>query len=555
MPVESANRIQIQSDFRGGLNQSIDPSQIADNEYYFLQNARVRTGSLRAIKGPVRQTDAPPGLYQGLRVVGNFLVLFCSGEAWYKDLSIPANNFTKLTPFLMDTTTPVIYSQLVPQSTFNQLRTAASPTDTPVLLNDYRTGIPGALVVQDGINRPRLIFADGSTRLAGSYEDWSYPDAREYVPIGNQMCYADGILYLVSADSKSVYRSVTGRPLDFVIAVDNSGNKVADATGLSFAVDYNPITCIAAVPGNNNSAILVSTHLASYIVTPDFTDTLYGEPTFNQSPLFETGAQNQFSFTTLTGDACLTDAQGLRSFNSTTQISIASNNDIFSKNVYPFFTSVVQDTTATVNFDNYALFAVKTIYGYGVVVHDLIKQNFVSFDQYTGVGAIKQFAVAKVGFNYRLFCITDDNLLFELFASDSIETATVYSKELTTLEASKPCKCLKVRAQFSSISTDGMVSATIIVDRQAFDLGSRTIKGNPTEELAPFPLTAPDGPSSEPLTWNLDTALTGYKMGVKLSWNVEAEINSIGIYALEQDANLSIHEQAKNFSKSGRLSS
>jgi len=74
-------------------------------------------------------------------------------------------------------------------------------------------------------------------------------DRREYVPVGKQMLWHDGILYVVSPNGKQIFRSVTGRPLDFMVNITPSGDKdpleaVGGASSVSHSVDFEPITSI-----------------------------------------------------------------------------------------------------------------------------------------------------------------------------------------------------------------------------------------------------------------------------------------------------------------------
>src|SRR6185369_3388839 len=98
-----------------------------------------------------------------------------------------------------------------------------------------------------------------------------------------------------------------------------------EAARLSYAVDFNPITCIAALPSlprNNQeeACFFVSTGQASYIVYPTLQSTLFNEPTFRKQDLFPTGPFNQFSITDILGDSALIDSSGLTSFNAVLQI-------------------------------------------------------------------------------------------------------------------------------------------------------------------------------------------------------------------------------------------
>lgn len=546
----SKNSNLVQQDFRGGLNAGVAANNIDDSEYAYLSNARNRGGALKAIRKAVKQTDAPPNVkFQGLQAVGDFLVLFAGGQAFYKSLVNPGDSLQPLAFFQMAADADVIYSQLIPQATLNHVRVAVdetSPNKGANLIAETTSNTPGALVVQDGVNQPRLIFSDGQTRLAKTYLQWTKDD-REYIPVGKQMIFVDNILYVIAPNGKSIYRSVSGRPADFVVAITNQGEKVADATAVSHAVDYNTITAISRVSGNKDAKILVSSPFSSSLIVPTFDRSLYGEPTFLNVGLFATGALNQFSVVESLGDSILVDGKGIRSFNATQQLLVASNSDIFSEPVYPYFTDVTQDITAAISFDNYELFAVKTVFGYGVVVYDLQSRKFVSFDQYEGVGPIKQFSVTRVGINYRIFCITTENELFELFASTEVETATVYSKETSFGDSKKVVIPTLASIQFDRVVTDGVVSATVVVDRRSTFLGSRTVVGNPEVPTKPYPIENSTNDSSYPVSFDIEGAPAGNAAGVLVSWNFEGDLTSITLRTNVTDYTVPINEQARVF--------
>ena len=116
-------------------------------------------------------------------------------------------------------------------------------------------------MVQDGINQPWLIQLNElinilTARKLNTYNQWSNvssgANSREYVPIGKQMMYLNSILFIVAPNGRSIYRSVSGRPLDFMVNIDVDGKKVPSeiiggAASVSFAADFDEITCITPV--------------------------------------------------------------------------------------------------------------------------------------------------------------------------------------------------------------------------------------------------------------------------------------------------------------------
>jgi len=432
---DSAERLQplILSGFTGGMKRNVNPEALQDNEYVFLSNGRNREGIITNTKEPLSYADQiPAGLKQGITGAGSILIVFIAGEAYFRDFadtSVPG--FRKITSFTkMSNVADIIYSELVSASSINFARhlNGDNPSSTVSLTNSIN-GSPVCLVVQDGVSQPNLIFPDGSSRPAKTFEQWNKGD-REYVPIGKQMLFFDnGILYVVSPDGKELYRSLTNRPLDFVIAIDkDTASKLTDgafsveASRMSYKVSFDPITCIARINVDNAdpavpAGFYLGTKTYSFKVTPDNLNLIFGEPTYRNTGLFATGANNQFSMIDLLGDAILSDGTGLRSFNAIRQFKFEGKNAPFSREVFSLFTGVSQTVTASIFFDNYGMFALDTIYGPGILTYDTLTNSFVSFDQFEGIGRIKQFASVLVNGKYRLFFIDVNNILYEAFAS------------------------------------------------------------------------------------------------------------------------------------------
>ena len=206
----------------------------------------------------------------------------------------------------------------------------------------------------------------------------------------------------LSSDGTEIYHSVSGRPMDFVTPIDTSGNKInADETiggapATSYTVGYNEITALKVL---NNESLFVSTIGGSYAVALDYSFTVFGEPSFNKQFLFTANSINQKTFIELLGDFAFLDPEGLRSFNAVMQSKNEARNSVFSLKVARLFKDVVQSSNkcAAITFDDYALFACNTIYGHGILVYDILTQQFVSFDQLTddsnaNIGAVIEFA-------------------------------------------------------------------------------------------------------------------------------------------------------------------
>jgi hypothetical protein len=341
------------------------------------------------------------------------------------------------------------------------------------------------------------------------------------------MIWTGNILFIVSPDNKQIYRSVTGRPLDFVIAIDNNGNKLLDANGTSHSVDYNDITALIPVSGNGDVALAVSSLNNTRMMISDGTYSFYGEPQFNSPFLFTTGAVNENSFSDILSDTVFIDQNGLRSFNAVRQQKMASNSNIFSQRVSSFFTDITQDITAVGSFQNYELFAVKTVYGYGVLVFDSVLNTFVSFDQYSSLGgvAIKKFVTTRVNGAYKLFFLTSDNRVFEAYSSTEFETAKFFGKELSTDNIRSVLTPMTVHAQLEYTPQAGTIRADVLVDKVA--ISGYPVSISATEIPISYPLQDSGDQISEPVTWKVNYSRPGFTVGVRLEWNTGSPVSNI----------------------------
>jgi len=216
---------------------------------------------------------------------------------------------------------------------------------------------------------------------------------REYVPIGKQMAFHGGKLYVASADGTKLYHSVSGRPLDFMVPVNEDGAKIHDKEAIggveavAYTVSNDPITCLKSL---NTEELFVGALNSSYAVKPDATNTIFGEPTFTKKFLFSTGPVNQNSVIDLLGDTAFIDRHGIRSFNAVQQSETIARNDIFSWPISDIFKDVAQDGTfqCAVVHDGYALFHVLTSLPeqYLTVVYDMATKKFVSLDRQESSG-------------------------------------------------------------------------------------------------------------------------------------------------------------------------
>lgn len=427
------SNIYTQESFEGGINLGIDESLLEDNQYVYGVNVRTRFGLVEPILSPKILTGVPDGKKQGLYAIGNLLILFVHGNAYYRTLT--STTWIKVSGLILDGNVDYIYGVAVPASStrfIRKLNTTGNAYDDIVLDPTLVTGTPAAFICQDGINRPWIIWqnnlGNAEARKIKDYGEWTILDP-EYVPIGRQMMWFNGILFLVSQDGKTIYRSTSGQPLNFAVNIQaTTGNIGGDADSTSFAVDYNEITAIIPL---NTTSFLVATHYACYSVTLNTTAKIFGEPTFDISFLFYTGVINQFSFVEALGDYLFIDKAGLRSYNAVTQYRFMGKNSVFSSAIASLFTEVIQDKCCCISFDNYIFFSVLTTMGYCNLIFDTIIAKFVSIDIHAASHTM-MFAVIYTGDEQILYGLTSAGDIYEFFGATTCEEAILKTKAWKT---------------------------------------------------------------------------------------------------------------------------
>ena len=537
---------------------AVDDSRLTDDEYSFAMNVRNRFGELKPVKRPLA-IDA--GLTadqrcQGVYTVGDFILIFQSGNAKFKhrlaDTWITLWDASTESSLRLDESADFVYVQAVPSSYQNLIRSQTyvngASDDVYGHLHGFAdesqsqggerlfylnylaqqvTRTRAAIVVQDGINQPNLILLNSgnlssavTVRKCQTYADWENGNAdsaiREYVPIGKQMMYFGGKLYVVSSDTDGnftqILHSVTGRPLDFMIPIDKDGDKFGETSGsdstdvttaggeftdvpdgydggsaagysirmgahmVSYSVSYEPITCIAPL---NTDSFFIGTSTASYAVTLDYTRTLFGEPTFTKKYLFGASVVNQFSFVDTQGDFAFIDSEGLRSFNAVQQLRNEGRNSAFSLKVAKLFENKLQDVkaSAAITFDNYAFFAVDTVFGHGVLVYDITLQKFVSFDNLTldddaTISPIVQFTRIDSATAHELYAVTRDGKLIKMWNGIKYAPSHVQTKAFNTGDSRVDQKPLSIRTLFTDVKA--VDSAEIRIPEPATNPSSAT---------------------------------------------------------------------------------
>lgn len=523
-----------QTDFSGGLNYIASANRIGENEYRLGFNVRCRSGILSGVKSSDIDTAAPSGVKAGIVNFGSYLVLFSDGFAYYK--ATVSSAWTLIAGWIQfNAVSDRYFTAEVPAAELLFARkltdantsngTALDPkikVDPAALINGNVAG----LVVQDGLNQPQVIYSSGGVLVARTlqtYTEWTNNDTdREYVPVGKQMVFFDGILYLASADGSKLYRSVSGRPLDFMVNITTTGDKPAplEADGgadtTAYPIGFAPITAMYI---QSEAFILVCTENdVSYGVLPNYDSLIFGEPTFLRRLLLDTAGINQFAGVDILGDFALISRTGIRSYNAVLQTKNEGRNSVFSLMVSGLIGGIHQtDASCVGSYDNYVFFSLSTIYGFLVVVYDSLIQKFVSLDSVYTTAQIKQFATLDpASENPTFWAITTDNKVIQLYKGGTSGTtyanAGVILRGVSAVVPGTQLKMSESRLLFDMIPDTAAITVSIagLVDNKLDSNVSGTkTKLPPTSSavtILTLPVTLPSGDTSLDLLFTTPNA-------------------------------------------------
>lgn len=529
----------------GGINQLSDITKLNENEYWILINARVRKNVVEAIKLPLNvSTDLPVGeTFQDITAAGDKLVAFVGGKAYYK---LTTGNWQLIPTFTMGSTQSRVYTALIPGSTVNFVRSATSSTGS-LTLGGPTGASPSALVVMDGVLQPWVILPDGTARATGTYTSWT-KTAPEYVPIANYPMFYNGVLYAVAAESPTptarrnqIVRSVTGSPLNFVVAVDSAGDKTSTneseggALALATNVDYNNVTALAAL-NSIDGAFFVGTDSSGYLVYPDQANLIYAEPTFRNQVISSIGPLNPDSVVDVLGDVAFVHDTGIRSFNGIMQFRYEGRNAPFSGPINSLLDGITQTSAATGTHDNYVLFAVATVYGNGVLWYDTLLSKFVALDIYPGVGNILKFAsTLDNGTRYTYFMTATG--IYRLFGSTQRATVTLYGPEIVPSDDYKSVKMQTLRLGFNNVVEGGIVEAALYVNgqfcnRKVVEINSLPFNTKGTGSV-PYNGGLTEGIFATAELNFMDVAPEGDRVGAMIRFDTDGALISAGAEVLE----------------------
>jgi hypothetical protein len=343
-------------------------------------------------------------------------------------------------------------------------------------------------------------------------------DFREYVPVGNVMSWNNGVLYITDPTNNFIYTSVEGRPLDFVVNVINTlpvsspiappydpyGNNLippgpyfvqlggGDATTTAYSVGVGGITTLAPL---SSGGIIVGAAGAIFSVTQNMTPnapTTFGEYQYVRTFLFNANCLSDRALINSIGDTRFIDITGIRSFNAVESYQTEGRNSPFSATIQSIFgpdaNTINQDPlyASSILYNNYELYSVMTILGPAIAKYDTINSCWVSFDLQQVPGKrIKKFVALQINV-LALFCITEDDKCYQLYASltetsaGSFRTVGVTSNLLYAnynIKMNNPeneVKLMETRVIVNKVTETCNVSLTPFVDNRVGQDGKIT---------------------------------------------------------------------------------
>jgi len=542
----------IQTDFSSGMNLFSHDTKLSDTEYGLSFNILNRDSALECIKEDEEDIAAPVGKKQGLFAFDKYLVLFNQGLCFYRE--VDDTEWIQIDDIFVNPSVDYIFAQAVPASTFNFVRVldipdridGTSASTNVTTKNTLITTTNEGLVVQDGLSQGWFISPLAEATRLKKYLEWTQDD-RTYVPIMRQMAYMNGILFGIAPDKRRILRSVSGRPLDFVVNVDVHGNKGGDANTTDYAVGYDAINCLRPL---NSGELMVGTSRNLFPIEFNFDKVIFQEPTFlNRKPIYA-GVINQESFIDILGDYAFIDFDGLRSFNAVSMLTNEGRNSIFSILIAKAFAKIKQTTlTASIVFDNYAIFSVLTNFGNVLALYDTLRQKWASFVELEN--PIKQFAVADQSENPTLYAITESKV-FKLFSSSTRRTGILRPKAFNISRADTELKLQNVRAVFDNPDVPATATATEVINNKEGESVVQEL-GKARQGIyypVMYPVTFFDTRSTDVVNFNFrQLGTTGWKVSPKLSWNNASKLLLLHTQVDEKNNTTSLDQQSSLYNK------
>lgn len=535
-----------QTVFKGGMNMLASPDSLAEDEYVWGVNIRARNNSLTSVLGPLEDTALPSGPKQGLFAMGQYLVLFCNGQAFWRDYA--STGWTPILGFQMSRTAPRFWAVAVTGSSVNlQRRSVAGATTIANIASGLTlattNGLPAALLVQDGVSQPWIIQLDLTCRVTNTYAQWTQETNQEYVPIGTEMAVVGQKLFILGLDGRSLYQSVSGRMLDFVVNVDTDGDKGGDADTTSHSISFETVTGLKA---SSLTSMIVATARNTYLVELNFDTLVWGEPSYRNSPLFESGMTNSRSMIELRGNYAFIDFNGIRSFNAVMNLKFEGQNDPFSAKIHGLLEYVMQNTedTSAVYYDNYGIFSVRTAFGYALMIYDSLLERWVSIDQHECV-RVRNFAVTFGASESQLWALTTSGRVFQLFVGEPLQ-AMVMTRGFQDNNLNTEYKLREFVGQFEDSPAAGVAMAIPYCDGKRFSARTRTLRDTTSAMLWPleYPLEFSSTDKVDVQTFTFTTLPNVRVVQMNVSWTGGGSLNSLQLNTDMQTAAVAQEKQA-----------
>jgi hypothetical protein len=523
-----------QTAFSGGIKGRYDIMKKPVDSYALLFNGRHRSDRITPVNAPLKN-KYPEGKLQHVLGVGAYQFIVVSGNIWYRNLA--ANTDFIFVPGDTLDTTAKIYSVLIPNSTTNYNRTLDSGGKI-AFTNEQITQSDSGILFMDGVAQAVIVTINNAgsvvSRRVGTYGSWkqgNITDAsqtneflREYVPIGILPLWTGTYLWIIGRDSNGNYtqilRSVPGRPLDFVINITTSGDKGGNAFTTAQSVGSESIVSLANGP--TQGSVIISTARQTFFLEEDQDNVRFGVPDLVSTPLFFAGCVGPKAFVDILGDYAFITSNGIQSLNIIKQLKIASNNQPFAVDIAKYL-SKTQLNGCAINFDDYALFSLDTIFGPALAVFDTTTQAWVGFDLYTGIDRIEEFTDTYEGTNRRLWARTTDGLLIELLpkAGDAANVR-FYFGEVSLGTSDRAIVPREFLATFTNIIGDVFVRCTSVVDgvlssAPTYHKISRDVSLDNSNAVIPYDFNPSAKNRTIQSSQSVDTAIC-VSYGVLLDW-------------------------------------
>jgi hypothetical protein len=302
---------------------------------------------------------------------------------------------------------------------------------------------------------------------------------------------------------------------------------------VSFAFDSNEITCVKTT--NTPDSFIYATARHVRVIQLDYTNTIFGEPTYRQAAIIEAGVTNQESLVDVLGDATFVDNDGIKSFNAVETLMVEGRNSIFSLQIAALLNGHQQEATAAISYDNYTLFYCRTVLGQAIAVYDTLLEKWVGLD-ITEVTDIKQFFIVATGQTNKLYAVCD-NGLYLMYVLTTRAIAQLHIKSLIAGSLRLEHKGQSVQPIFRGCTQDGTLRVIEYVDEQRSASESRPMEESVMAMVWPlqFPFIFSSKPNMLNNTLIFNEGLRGKKISYILTWDTDAALRGLHIITSDHE--------------------